>query len=225
MAKPSRSDLVLRTLFDVVSAGSGVGALLARGLGGNNMGPSSVGADGTPAETYPNPLHTVAVNYLPGHAQENASLQYGIADKAAQMQTLKEHNDTLLKYLRQLPPNASDKAKHLAIMQGVADEQALDAYWDDKKPRKEYTPSSSAVRSVRVTPDNRIEVQWGTSPKWYTFRQYPDPYKASLAMRQLLTSNSIGRAVMPYLRNGKPVKFKKAGMAWWNKKNYDGAMA
>jgi hypothetical protein len=223
--KNSDTNSLFRAALDILGSGTGVGALLARGLGGNNMGPSSVGADGTPAETYPNPLHTVDVAYQPGEPKFNSMLQRGVADKAAQMQTLKEHNDTLLKYLRQLPPNASDKAKHLAIMQGFADEQALDSYWDDKKPRKDYTPNSSAVRSVRVTPDNRIEVQWGTSPKWYTFRQYPDPYKASLAMKQLLTSDSIGRAVMPYLRNGKPVKFKTPGVAWWNKKNYDGAMA
>ena len=225
MAKPSRTDLLFRAALEVASAGSGIGALMARGLGGNNSGPSSVGADGTPAETYPNPLHTVNVTYQPGAPKFNSMLQRGIASKAAQMQTLHQHNDTLLKYLKQLPPNASERQKHLALMQGVADEQALDEYWDDKRPRKDYTPNSSAVKSVRVTPDNRIEVQWGTSPKWYTFRQYPDPYKASLAMKQLLTSDSIGRAVMPYQRNGKKLKFKDPGVAWWNRKNYDGAMA
>lgn len=213
--KGSNTNSLLRAGLEILSSGSGVGALLARGLGGNNIGPSSVGADGTPAETYPNPLHTVEVTYLPGPPQLNAMLKRGVADKAAQMQTLQQHNDTLLKYLKQLPPNATDKQKHLALMQGVADEEALDEYWDDKKPRKDYSPSSSAVTKVRVTPDNRIEVMWGTTPKWYSYKQYPDPYKASLAMKQLLTCGSIGRALVR--------KSKKYGQ--WGRANYDGAMA
>ena len=212
--KQSRAELALRALGSI-AAGVSTGALLARGLGGNNIGPSSVGADGTPAETYPNPLHTVEVNYLPGPPQLNAMLKRGVADKAAQMQTLQQHNDTLLKYLKQLPPNASEKDKHLALMKGVADEEALDEYWDDKKPRKDYSPSSSAVAKVRVTPDNRIEVMWGTTPKWYSYKQYPDPYKASLAMKQLLTCGSIGRALVR--------KSKKYGQ--WGRENYAAAMA
>ena len=210
----SRSELLLKSLGSMATS-LGTGALLARGLGGNNIGPSSVGADGTPAETYPNPLHTVNVNYLPGPPQLNAMLQRGLADRAAQMQTLEQHNNTLLKYLKQLPPNATAKQKHLALMQGVADEEALDEYWDDKKPRKDYTPSSSAVTKVRVTPDNRIEVMWGSTPKCYSYKQYPDPYKASLAMKELLTSGSIGRALVR--------KSKKYGQ--WGRANYDGAMA
>lgn len=210
----SRSELLLKSLGSMATS-LGTGALLARGLGGNNIGPSSVGADGTPAETYPNPLHTVKVNYLPGPPQLNAMLQRGLADRAAHMQTLEQHNNTLLKYLKQLPPNATAKQKHLAMMQGVADEEALDEYWDDKKPRKDYTPSSSAVTKVRVTPDNRIEVMWGSTPKWYSYKQYPDPYKASLAMKELLTSGSIGRALVR--------KSKKYGQ--WGRANYDGAMA
>lgn len=212
MAKASDTNSLIRAGLDILSAGTGVGALLARGLGGN--GPSSVGANGEPAESYPNPLHTVEVNYIEGPPQLNRMLKHGIAERAAHMQTLKEHNDTLLKYLKQLPPNASDRQKHLAIMQGVADEQALDEYWDDKKPRKDYSPSSSAVARVRVTPDNRIEVMWGSTPKWYTYKQYPDPYKASLAMKQLLTCGSIGRALIR--------KSKKYGQ--WGRANYDGSM-
>lgn len=215
MAKPSRSDLVLRTLFDVASAGTGVGALLARGLGGN--GPSSVGADGTPAESYPNPLHTVNVNWIPGPPQLNAMLKAGVADKAAQMQSLKQHNDTLLKYVRQLPANATPKQVHLAMMQGVADEEALDEYWDDKKPRKDYSPSSSAVKAIRITPDNRIEVMWGSTPRWYTYKQHATPYEASLAAKKLLTCGSIGRALIR--------KSKKPGIGDWGRAQYDGAMA
>lgn len=214
----SRLELAGRALFEMAAAGGGAAALLSRGLGGNNIGPSSVGADGTPAETYPNPLHSVKVNYIKGPPQFNAMLKRGLAERASKMQTLEQHNDALLSHLRKLPPNASPKAKHLAIMQGVADEEALDEYWDDKKPRKDYSPSSSAVSGIRITPDNRVEVAWGTNPnKWYTYIQHADPYEASMAAHKLLTSESIGRALIR--------KSKKPGVGDWGRAQYDKAMA
>ena len=208
----SRAELLARLGLDIASAGSGIGALMARGLSGTS---SSVSADGKPAESYPNPLHTVDVHWLPGPPQLNAMLKQGVAEKAAQMQTLQEHNDTILKYLRALPPNASEKQKHLALMKGIADEEELVSYWDDKQPRKDFTPSSSAVKAIRITPDNRIEVMWGSTPKWYTYKQHADPYQASLAAKELLTSGSIGRALVR--------KSKKYGQ--WGRAQYDGAMA
>lgn len=208
----SRTEILARLGLDIASAGSGIGALMARGLSGTG---SNVTADGREADRYPNPLHTVSVNWLPGPPQLNAMLKRGIADKAAQMQSLKEHNDTILRYLRDLPPTASDKDKHLALMRGIADEEALDSYWDDKKPRKDFSPSSSAVKAIRITPDNRIEVMWGSTPKWYTYKQHSDPYQASLAAKELLTSGSIGRALVR--------KSKKYGQ--WGRAQYDGAMA
>ena len=211
--KPSRSEVLFRAALDV--AGSGIGYLMGRGLGGKNAGPSSVGADGSPAETYPNPLHTVEVNYIQGQPQLNRMLQRSVAEKAAQMQSLEQHNDTILHYLRMLPPNATDKQKHLALMQGIADEEALEEYWDDKKPRKDYTPSSSAVEGIRITPDNRVEVKWGKSPKWYTYKRHANPYEASKAAKELLTCGSIGRALIR--------KSKKYGA--WGRSQYDGAMA
>ena len=208
----SRAEILARLGLDIASAGSGIGALMARGLSGTG---SSVTADGREADRYPNPLHTVSVNWLPGPPQLNAMLKRGVADKAAQMQSLKKHNDTILRYLRDLPPTASDKDKHRALMLGIADEEALDSYWDDKKPRKDFSPSSSAVKAIRITPDNRIEVMWGSTPKWYTYKQHSDPYQASLAAKELLTSGSIGRALVR--------KSKKYGQ--WGRAQYDGAMA
>lgn len=209
----SRAELLARLGLDIASAGSGIGALMARGLSGTS---SSVSADGKPAESYPNPLHTVEVMWFPdGEPQENSMLKRTLADKAAKMQTLQQHNDTILKYLRKLPPNASEKQKHLELMKGLAEEAELDEYWDDKKPRKDFTPSSSAVKAVRVTPDNRVEVMWGSTPKWYTYKQHADPYQASLAMKELLTAPSIGRALVR--------KSKKYGQ--WGRAQYDGAMA
>ena len=100
-------------------------------------------------------------------------------------------------------------------MKGMADEEALQEYWDDKKPRVDYTPSSSAVKAIRITPDNRVEVMWGSTPKWYTYKQHATPYEASMAAHQLITSNSIGRALVR--------KSKKYGQ--WGRAQYDGSMA
>lgn len=89
----SRAEIIARLGLDIASAGSGIGALMSRGLSGTG---SSVTADGREADRYPNPLHTVSVNWMPGPPQLNSMLKRGIADKAAQMQSLKEHNDTIL---------------------------------------------------------------------------------------------------------------------------------
>ena len=209
----TRAKLLAGLALDVASSGSGLGAVLAnslKGTGGENV------ADNTPASKYPNPTHTVEVMWFPdGEPQLNSMLQRGVADRAAKMQTLEQHNEALTKYLRKLPPNASDKAQHQALMQGIAEEEALQEYWDDKKPRVDYTPSSSAVKAIRVTPDNRVEVMWGSTPKWYTYKKHATPYEASLAAHQLITANSIGRALVR--------KSKKYGQ--WGRSQYDGNMA
>lgn len=210
----SRTELLLRTVAGISTAGTGIGALLSRGLSeGSGTGKGQV-IDGLAADKYPNPLHTVEVNYFPGKAQFNAMLQRGVAERAAKMQTLQQHNETLLKYLR---PGMDAKAQHLAIMRGVADEEALPEYWDDKKPRVDYTPSSSAVKAIRITPDNRVEVMWGSTPKWYTYKQHADPHAASMTAHQLITAPSIGRALIR--------KSKKPGVGDWGRAQYDGAMA
>lgn len=200
--------------MDMASAGTGIGAIMARGL---RQGASGAGvADDVPANKYPNPLHTVDVMWFPeGKPQLNSMLQRGVANRASKMQTLEQHNNVLTSHLRKLPANASDKEKHLALMKGIADEEALQEYWDDKKPRVDYTPSSSAVKAIRITPDNRVEVMWGSTPKWYTYKQHATPYEASMAAHKLITANSIGRALVR--------KSKKYGQ--WGRAQYDGGMA
>jgi hypothetical protein len=192
--KTSTGEAIGRAVLSAIlnlGGGGGMAGYVLGGIGGK--APSNSTVD----DEYPSPMHRVDVNYIPGPPRLNAGLQKEVAEKAARMQTLEEHNDALTKYLRALPPNATPREKHLAIVKGAEEEEELLSYWDDKRPRKNYTPSSSAVRSVRITPDHRIQVQWGTSPKWYTYKQHPNAYEASLAAQRLLTSNSIGRSVMP----------------------------
>ena len=193
---------------------------------GATVGDVAVLADNQVAKTYPREFypdssgHTVDVSYIPGPAQNNAALDAGVARDAARMQTIQEHNDTLLKYVR---PGMTPVQLHDALEQGRKDERQLLSFWADSKPRKAYTPSSSAVKGVRITPDSRIEVMWGSNPnKWYTFRQFPNTYEASLEAQKLLMAPSLGRAVMPARIADRS---KIAGLGEWNRANYDGSFA
>lgn len=178
-----------------------------------------------PREFYPDRLgHTVNTVQV-GPDVHNSHLNAGVAKDAARMQTLDEHNQTLLQFIR---PKMTPSQMHEAIQMGVEAEKALDSYWADSEPRKKYTPSSSAVAGVRITPDARIEVSWynkktGGPGKWYTFRQFPNTYDASIEAQKLLMSSSLGRSVMPAKIAAKSTKGGDLG--WWNKANYDGSFA
>lgn len=113
----------------------------------------------------------------------NASIDRSLAYKGALAQSLEEHNRAL-------------------SAGGPAAEKALQSWWpgEDVKPRVDFTPGSSAVSGVRILPNNKIQVQFRGGGKWYTYRGGSNPREASEAVKDLLTSPSIGRA-MP--RNGK----------------------
>lgn len=188
-------------------------------LGDMSVLRAQYGASNYPREFYPSASgHTVEVNYFPGPAQMNAMLNPTIAKEAGRMQTLDEHNNALLQFVR---PGMNPAEIHEAVQMGRDAERQLPQFWADSAPRKNYSPSSSAVSGVRITPDGNIEVKWGKKDKWYTFRQYPNTYEASLAMQELLSSDSIGRAVMPTQRHGKVINYKNPNLGWWNRVNYD----
>ena len=139
------------------------------------------------------------------------------------MQTLDEHNAAIRQFVR---PGMSPREEREALRKGQEAEKALPKFWNESKDRRDFSVSSSAVSGIRLTPDARIEVEWKGSPgKWYTFRSYPDTQKASVAAQELLKADSIGRAVMPFQRNGIPVNYKDPDVGWWNTKNYDPTFA
>ena len=187
-----------------------------------------------PKSFTPGTYHDYKVEYYKGKKQRN-EVGKGFEKELSlggRMQSKDEHNNALLKFMR---PGMTPKEQHVAAMMGQEYEKSLPQFWNESEGRpvngnKEYAVSSSAVDGIRLTPDGRIEVRWGTGPTWYTFKEYPNTHEASLAAQKLLMADSIGQAVMPTLRNGKPVKFKKKltddghPMGYWNKANYDGAM-
>lgn len=188
-------------------------------------GVSESATDKDVASKYPESKMMVTVNPV-ADGIHNAELQVGIAEKAARMQTLREHNDALTKFLK---PGQTPAQREEALRKGKEAEKKLLSFWTDKKPRVSYTPSSSAVEAVRITPDNRVEVKWRNSKKmdndgFYTFLPSADPHEASLAFQQLVTAPSLGRAVYPVV--SRPLKkFNKYINNNWNYYHYDPSKA
>lgn len=211
--------------------GGGWGGYAPGGFSGDGTSPGPL-ANEYPKEFAPGINHLYNVAYIPGNPQENASGRPArdTIERAAVQQTIREHNDALFKYLRMLPKDATPRQVRDAMQRGREDEKKLPAWWNESDNRRQFQVSSSAVSGIRVTPDGAVEVAWGSSPDtWYTFRQYENTQKASEAARELLKSESIGRAVYPVISRGMggPTVSKKSGkmLGEWNAPNYNAGMA
>ena len=226
MAKNLTLANVLRLLGAIGGASvaggfGGVGGGIGRGgfVGGGEIIPFGEG-DNDFATSYPTTNMSVDLKYAPN----NAELKRHTAQKAAKMQELNEHNRALKQFLR---PWQSKAERIEAIRKGREAENKLWSFWADDKPRIPYSPSSTAVESIRITSDNRVEVKWRNSKKkdndgFYTFLAAADPYQASEAFHALVTAPSIGRAVWPILtRNIKGER--KNNLGWWNMTHFDPA--
>lgn len=152
----------------------------------------------------------------------NGKANAGTIDEAGIMQDIDLHNRTISKYLR---PGMTPKEERIALQRGLEEEKSLPQFWNESSSRRPFSVSSSAVTGIRLTPDARIEVQWKSSPKWYTFRSFPDTRAASEEAQKLLKAHSIGQAVMPTKRKGVKLKFNNPDIGWWNERNYDGSYA
>lgn len=116
------------------------------------------------------------LNYIPGPPQENRMLMQKTANEAI---------------LRQTPE------EHLAALQR-GDEKNLLSWWDEDRPRVNFTPSSSAVSGIRITPKNTIQIRFGRGGKWYSYRGGSTPGQAAIELKKLIGTNgqSIGRALL-----------------------------
>jgi hypothetical protein len=122
---------------------------------------------------------------------------------------------------------------------GIADgtEPHLKQWWpgEDKQPRIQFNPSSSAVKSVRITTDNKIQVQFKNgNGKWYTYRGGDDLRETTEAAKDLLTAPSIGRAVARMAFGKYPTRYRHTDskdllgpkqqdpeLGWWGYEHYD----
>ena len=236
MAKMDRAELTKQLLQLVLgmgmSAGSPAGAAsvaMTNLLSGSGIkpGPSATAdaflAKNYPTEFAPDAYHKYDVDYVPGEANFNkAGKRYDdVITDAGRMQTMKEHNDAITKYVKMLPSNADPKMVRAALQRGLDEEKRLPQFWNESYSRLPFSVSSSAVTGIRMTPDARIEVQWKGKPTWYTFKQYPNTQLASMAAQALLKADSIGRAVYPVV--SRKVKNPSPNLGYWNADNYDPA--
>lgn len=181
------------------SAAGGVGAMTL--LGGVGGGPSV--EDGSDKATSLGHNFNYDLNYIPGpEKQMNRMLMQETADEYAPRQTLAEHVAALRRYVR---PGMNPAQMKEALRRGKEYEQSLPQWWDDDRPRKNFTPSSSAVSGIRITPDNRIQIRFGKGSKWYSYRGGETPGAAANEVQKLIGTNgkSIGQALARKgLKNG-----------------------
>ena len=164
------------------------------------------------AMTYPGLAQNFIYPIVPYSSKEswanNNGVQRGIAEKAAKAQSLEEHNRALM-------------------AGGPAAERMLQSWWpgEDTQPRENFTPSSSAVRGVRILPNNKIQIQFRDGGKWYTYRGGSNPREASEAAHALLTAPSIGRSLPRNGRNRHDYPGSEgipdSEVGWWGRNHYD----
>lgn len=177
------------------SAAGGVGAMtLLSGVGGGGAGGAGTGAaESMDKATNLGHNFNYDLNYIPGpERQDNKMLQQQTADEYGPRQTLEEHIAALRRFVR---PGMTPAQMKEALRRGKEYEQSLPQWWDDDRPRANFTPSSSAVSGIRITPDNRIQIRFGKGTKWYSYRGGADPGSAAKEAMKLIGKNgqSIGR--------------------------------
>lgn len=233
MATKFKASDILKILFGMGLGGIGGGSLggslggsASTLMGGNSGG--TTGNGGYPSEFAPVSHHYYKVVYEPRPAGVKGPYQnmnsMGKADaatiaEASEQQTREDHTEALMKYVRMLPANATPRQIQAAMDRGREEEKSLPKWWNESNNRREFSVSSSAVSGIRITPEGSVQVKWGKSPKWYTFRNYPNTMLASRAARELLGSDSIGRAVYPVM--SRPPKEPNNLLGAWNRKNYE----
>lgn len=228
MATKFKASDILKILFGLGLGGVGgsLGGSASTLMGGISGG--TTGNGGYPSEFAPGSHHNYKVVYAPrpdGVKGPYQNMNYmGKADastiaEASEQQTLEDHNEAIMKYVRLLPPGATPRQIQAAMDRGREEEKTLPKWWNESNNRREFSVSSSAVSGIRITPEGSVQVKWGKSPKWYTFRNYPNTMLASRAARELLESDSIGRAVYPVM--SRPPKKPNKLLGAWNRRNYE----
>lgn len=188
------------------SAAGGVGAMtLLGGVGGGTGAASSESMDKVDSLGH---NFNYDINYIENDPQNNRMLQYQTGQEYGPRQTLAEHIAALRRYVR---PGMNPAQMKEALRRGKEYEQNLPQWWDDDRPRKNFTPSSSAVSGIRITPDNKIQIRFGRGTKWYSYRGGSTPGEAAEeAMKLIGVQESIGRNMCSKSKNNAVGKWAKA---------------
>jgi hypothetical protein len=138
------------------------------------------------------------VIYIPGEPQENALLNRGGEyDLALNLQTPEQHLAALNKYMEDERWDPDTCAR-----MGEEYEKSIPEFnRHDATLRRPVNPSSSCISSIRVD-GNNIICKFGSNPKEYIYGCKPYSYDgtfrdATEAVKELITSDSIGRAINP----------------------------
>lgn len=146
------------------------------------------------------PVHKILPNsaefeypiaYVPGPPNHNAFRNRSENDAALAMDQL-EYNELLNSFMddKSIPRNLRQK-----LGEKLVEKNPKWVPGQDVAPKRQLTPSSSAIRSLRITPDNKIAIRYGNRPKEYTYRGGNTVQEAAQAVLELINSNSIGREV------------------------------
>lgn len=65
----------------------------------------------------------------------------------------------------------------------------------DTEPKEKLSPSSSAIRRLYITPDNKIKIQFASGDKEYTYKGGNTVREAARSVLDLINSPSIGKAL------------------------------
>lgn len=199
MAKKPEFEDWMRALL--ILFGSGAAASAAGNYGAmsilSGIGGGSGAASASVSEKATNIGHNFNydLNDIPGPPQENRMLLQNVANEAILRQTPEEHIKALTRYVR---PGMTPDEKRKALQRGKEYEASLLSWWDDDRPRRNFTPSSSAVSGIRITPDNKIQIRFGRGSKWYSYRGGATPNQAAIELKKLIGTNgqSIGRNLL-----------------------------
>lgn len=180
-------------------AGSAIGSLSRGNLGRAIGRPNASDVLTKTTATYPN-LTGSGFNYELVYDEPNAKA--GIPSLNRMLQPIALTGDY---------PRAQTLEEHnRAVAMGT--EPLLEAWWpgEDTKPRKPLTPSSTAIRSLRIGKDNKIYVTFasGDPRKEYSYVAGDNPEEAAAAVTELIRSQSIGRSLLP-------------GRGFWGMKYHD----
>lgn len=138
------------------------------------------------------------VVFIPGPAQNNAGLARTPENLEAFLhQTPEEHEKALTQFADKIDPKTGEPLipPDKAAKMGKLAEEGLAKWWNDREPRRPVTPTSSCVKKARIGPNGDIYITFGSSDKEYQYEGSSDPVKASEILRDLVASESIGRAV------------------------------
>lgn len=149
------------------------------------------------------------VIFVPGPPNHNASRNRGINDAALPF-TPEEYKKIKneIEYRQDLNPLMKQEMLKQVIKSNPKWVPEV-----DKEPKEKLNPSSSAIKSLRITPENKIKIHFANGSKEYTYTGGNTVREAAQSVLDLINSPSIGQAL----------NRKTAGS--WAQRHYDPSAA